>query len=231
MSGLIEKASALRTTLLDPIRQHHLLAQSAARDALAHAFSCGELLLQAKKQAGHGLWLDFLNEVGISSRQAQRYMQVARHRGKFEKNDTTSHFTLKGALQEIATPRKPPVIVAMEAGHGIVFSKEDPVAAIRNGDLLAWIEPAGREEDRRYWHYGFLFGSVAVFSRRGSGPNAPGAWRKFQMMMEVNNLLIPDISDIIENPELSPFCGKMLFGSSFEDSPEQTTTPCPTKGS
>ncbi len=90
--------------LASAINRHHDAAQDAARTAIENAIECGRLLLQAKKQVGHGGWLPWLKaNTSVSERQSQRYMRVAT--GAIEgKYDATSDLTIDGALGLLAGP-------------------------------------------------------------------------------------------------------------------------------
>jgi hypothetical protein len=85
------------------IREADQAMQSAARDAAEQALEMGRLLIEAKEACGHGQWLPFLANAGISERKAQRLMQLAR---SGLKPDTVSDLGIKGALESLATPRR-----------------------------------------------------------------------------------------------------------------------------
>jgi hypothetical protein len=71
----------LRTTIADDINHHHDLAGLRADEAVSHAIQAGKLLLEAKGALAHGQWLPWLDQnVRVTPRQAQRYMQVAQGR-------------------------------------------------------------------------------------------------------------------------------------------------------
>jgi hypothetical protein len=84
------------------IRLHHEAAQTAATTAVEHAVEAGRLLTQAKTLIPHGRWLPYLAEIGITARQAQRYMQIERH---LPNATRASHLSVRGALAEIAEPK------------------------------------------------------------------------------------------------------------------------------
>jgi hypothetical protein len=61
------------------IEAEHAATQEAAQSALEHAVRCGELLIQAKAQVGHGDWLPWLEaNCSFRPRTARAYMQLAR---------------------------------------------------------------------------------------------------------------------------------------------------------
>jgi hypothetical protein len=71
--------------LADRIRVEHQAVSTALKESLRHAIEAGELLIEAKKQVGHGQWLPWLQErCAISERTAQLYMRVAKNRKEIE---------------------------------------------------------------------------------------------------------------------------------------------------
>ena len=66
-------------TLANEINDLHDRATEAARTAVEHDRECGELLIQAKDQIGHGGFLPWLEaDCRVKPRQAQKYMKLAR---------------------------------------------------------------------------------------------------------------------------------------------------------
>jgi phage N-6-adenine-methyltransferase len=93
--------------LAERIEHEHRLAEDHARDALEHAFRCGELLIEAKRLVGHGGFLPWLAEniAGFGARQAQKYMRAAQNRELLAANaNSGSHLTT--ALRALAEPRE-----------------------------------------------------------------------------------------------------------------------------
>ncbi|OUM01653.1 DUF3102 domain-containing protein [Variovorax sp. JS1663] len=73
--------SALRLNIASDINRHHELACLRADEAINHAAEAGKLLLEVKAALKHGEWLPWLEEnIFVSARQVQRYMQVAQGR-------------------------------------------------------------------------------------------------------------------------------------------------------
>lgn len=73
--------NALRLNLAADINRFHELACLRADEAIAHAKQAGLLLLEAKAALKHGEWLPWLEQnIFVSARQVQRYMQVAQGR-------------------------------------------------------------------------------------------------------------------------------------------------------
>ncbi|RZS82062.1 DUF3102 family protein [Phyllobacterium myrsinacearum] len=65
--------------LVTEIRQSHERALVALRSAAEAARQSGDALIEAKALVGHGEWLPFLKETGVSERTAQRYMKIAKN--------------------------------------------------------------------------------------------------------------------------------------------------------
>ena len=92
-----------------PSRQVHLAAQierehqaaiGAARSAIEHAIRCGNLLLEAKAQVGHGGWLPWIEaNVSFGARQAQKYMHLANHADALPNANSGSHLSINEALE------------------------------------------------------------------------------------------------------------------------------------
>ena len=67
-------------SLAAEINKAHDEALASVRTALGHARRAGDLLIEAKRQLGHGAWLPWLRKhcTDVSARTAQKYMQLAR---------------------------------------------------------------------------------------------------------------------------------------------------------
>src|SRR5215204_448055 len=92
-------------TLAKRINAEHRACRKAAVDALEHALSAGELLLQAKVEHKHGSWLAWLEDnFEGTPRTAQVYMRLARSRKLVEelKAKSASHLSIAGAMQHLA---------------------------------------------------------------------------------------------------------------------------------
>ncbi|WP_218510618.1 DUF3102 domain-containing protein [Variovorax sp. dw_308] len=118
----------LRLNIAADINRFHELACKRAEEAVDHAKQAGLLLLEAKAALKHGEWLPWLEQnIFVSARQVQRYMQVAQGRPlpikapcspttpALPKNDTVSHL-------EVDAPRlfpggPPAAEFVPEAGH------------------------------------------------------------------------------------------------------------------
>ena len=73
--------------LAQRIKTEHQEIIGAKRNIVERAMKAGDLLIQAKANAGHGNWLNWLkaNCVGISERTANVYMKLAEGRATIER--------------------------------------------------------------------------------------------------------------------------------------------------
>lgn len=96
--------SEVEATLVTEIRRNYEQAVAAAQDAVDHALKVGADLLKLKEIVPHGQWGDYIDEhFDFSHRTAQRWMQMARNP---DKTATVAHLGIKGALAELAEPKK-----------------------------------------------------------------------------------------------------------------------------
>lgn len=87
------------------VRAEHEAVQAQARGMLAHAIAAGAALIEAKEQIQHGSFLPWLATTGLSVRQAQKYMRLAKSvPGAHLPDDAT----INDALDVLAGKRKPP---------------------------------------------------------------------------------------------------------------------------
>src|SRR5262249_38671702 len=71
--------------LAKQIHDEHLAVGTSLRQCLEHAKNAGELLLRAKNTFVHGSWEKWLEDnVEVSVRRAQSYMQIAKHWDEIE---------------------------------------------------------------------------------------------------------------------------------------------------
>ena len=128
------------------INHEHERCASAAKTAIGHAITAGELLIEAKAAVGHGGWSAWLEEnFAASARTAQGYMRIARH----SKTQELADLGVEGALRQLAAPREPAVHPVLElipsmrpeeyepfkadiAEHGVIF----PVEVDEHGVVL-----------------------------------------------------------------------------------------------
>jgi hypothetical protein len=104
--AIVKPAGALQV-LAERINAEHAEALSAARASLIHARKAGQLLLEAKKQCGHGDWLPWLTaNVKVSERTAQAYMRVAKRWPELEaKAQATADLSIEDGLKLLAPPK------------------------------------------------------------------------------------------------------------------------------
>jgi hypothetical protein len=87
------------------IEAEHQAAIGASRTALEHAVRCGELLIQAKADVGHGGWIEWLEDnCTVRPRTAQVYMKLARELPKLpeEKAQRVAFLTVREAVHTIS---------------------------------------------------------------------------------------------------------------------------------
>src|SRR4030095_11131502 len=83
-------------TLAEQINTEHDAARRAAVTALEPARRCGEWLIQAKAQIGHGGFLAWLaDNCGVGARQASNYMRVAGHWDRIRPKGHRSRFAIQ----------------------------------------------------------------------------------------------------------------------------------------
>jgi len=105
----VEVTSKVAADLTSEILAEHEAVKAACRDAVAHAFRVGELLIEAKAQVKHGEWLPWLAaNVPFSQSMARGYMQLARLDP--EDRQRVGDLPLRGALEALgklyAAPRR-----------------------------------------------------------------------------------------------------------------------------
>src|SRR4051812_3559894 len=89
----------------EQIRAEHEADERSLNDAVKHFRRCGEKLLRAKAEMGHGLFGHFLKTtVKLHPRSAQRYMLLSRELAKLPTADATrvSQLSLRDAIGELA---------------------------------------------------------------------------------------------------------------------------------
>jgi|SRR5215211_1274338 len=106
MSEVVRRPTASEATdtlgsLAAEINAEHRACEAAAVSAVEHAIRCGELLLDAKERSSHGGWLKWLSaNCEVSSRHAQRYMQLAKDQGAIDAT-RVSDLSLRGAMRQL----------------------------------------------------------------------------------------------------------------------------------
>ena len=84
------------------IKSLHAAVIDAGKNVVRKAIDAGVALIEAKQKVGHGNWLRWLKECGLSDRTAEVYMTCARNRQRLEAIiATAANMTLSAALREI----------------------------------------------------------------------------------------------------------------------------------
>ena len=83
------------------IDAEHGQVATALQSALRHAISAGEMLIEAKRQVGHGQWLPWLAaNCSVPARTATHYMALARQRKKLsDQNGNVLPISVHKAVQ------------------------------------------------------------------------------------------------------------------------------------
>lgn len=86
-------------------------AETSAKSAMQHALVAGNLLIEAKKAAGHGAWGKWVAEnCDVAPRTASAYMRLAEGLPKLPEPDRqrVADLPIREAIRAIATPAKAP---------------------------------------------------------------------------------------------------------------------------
>jgi hypothetical protein len=119
--------------LAQRIKEEHSNVARALHRGFIHACAAGELLIQAKRKAGHGKWSPWLrDECNISMRTASLYMRLAKTRTGIESQigNAVADLTLRGAMKLLSPPRPsdPPAEEMAEGGAGTAAAPTvDPI--------------------------------------------------------------------------------------------------------
>ena len=133
------------------INHEHAQVENCARDMVAHAVKCGELLLEAKAILPHGSWATWREaNITVGEWMAQKYMAFAREE-RANPGRLTGMPSIRAALKAIAAPPRPEVDPASSTGQMLSAAK-----AIARGDdeddivdaHAVEIAPSGVEERR-----------------------------------------------------------------------------------
>jgi len=104
---IAKRAEASLADLTTQIRAEHEAVIGSFNSGFCHAVRCGELLIAAKKIAGHGGWLPwFRANQWISARTASDYMRIAAHRATIDaKSADSADLTIQSALKLLSPPK------------------------------------------------------------------------------------------------------------------------------
>jgi hypothetical protein len=116
--------------LAQRITAEHKAVALALRSALGHAIAAGELLIEAKRKAGHGQWLQWLAaNTEIPKRTAAHYMALAKRRQDLsDQNGNALPLSVNEALDWLRHP----------ADRGFPGSEWSEYAPYRRWGRLAW---------------------------------------------------------------------------------------------
>jgi hypothetical protein len=147
------------TDLAARIRAEHEGVCTALRHSLQRALKCGDLLVQAKKLAGHGNWEGWVHQqCDFSLRTAQAYMKLSRHREAVEaKAEDSAFLTIDAALRlidEEKTDAKKTITVERQESTAkeltLSASKEDrPPEKVPDNEIKAAIDVTNKNLDRQ----------------------------------------------------------------------------------
>jgi Protein of unknown function (DUF3102) len=166
----IDRSNSL-ADLAGRIQIEHKAVVKALSDAVVHAMTAGDLLIEARKQVPHGEWLPWLDEhCPMSRRTMQLYIQLAEHRELIEKKieeegkcaTRVAHLTLRqaGALCVMAGRIERLMKAARRAHNGdpeylIDLCIEEGFGVIEDKDYDPFL---GRSEaERRDWQLFRMF--------------------------------------------------------------------------
>ncbi len=121
--GELERSGAHGlNSIASRINEAHRACEEAAASAVGHAIRAGELLIEAKAEAGHGNWLPWLEQNFEGSEDtAQVYMKLARRKDELPNTEHARDLTsIRGALRALEPPK--------ESGEGkdVAWAEEMP---------------------------------------------------------------------------------------------------------
>jgi hypothetical protein len=102
---LMTEHRELLPALAAEIEQEHQAAHRAGLTMIEHAKRCGDLLIKAKAEVGHGEWLPWLDaNVSFCQRTAQGYMKLARELPRLDSTNAqrVADLSLRDALAALA---------------------------------------------------------------------------------------------------------------------------------
>src|SRR5947209_3478429 len=98
--GVVVRADASLADLARRINAEYERHEAAQRASVKHALALGQMLLEVKRQVGHGGWLAWLKaNVPFSERKARNYARLAREWPALEaKSAGPADLSIEGAL-------------------------------------------------------------------------------------------------------------------------------------
>jgi hypothetical protein len=136
--GRMKEIEIVKGDLGEQVRAAYRQFKGRATAALEAAIYLGELLSEAKREAGHGNWLTWLqrNCPDLSERTARLYMQLHENREALKTATGVADLTVRAAVEliqehrEAVAPRRAPAIAA-PASPPPVRQEPPPCAYLR----------------------------------------------------------------------------------------------------
>lgn len=187
MNGLSNK--------VNEINELHKLAITSVNAAVNYAKQIGQLLLEAKKELPHGKFLNWLDEnIEVSQRQAQRYMQAASGKDLrlidfSPKNDMMSHLKEDDPKERMFNP-----VWVPPDGHWFKCIDEDSIYIIAPDRI--------HPEDFHISKFKLLEGSTIDDPKIDWDKNQEFEWtrqpvmaKKVEGMLQVMGLIYPETKE------------------------------------
>jgi len=161
------------------IRSHHDATKAALKTGIDHAMAAGDLLIEAKAQIPHGIWLPWLKEhCAVSERTARLYMRLARNRSEIEIGNVAD-LSVRGALALITL-----------LPEGLVASTGDVVAEIADTEsAIVAFEKSEAERNVRRTIYADI--DAALARLRPDTPIIEAVWEELgdELVSAINECL------------------------------------------
>ena len=181
------------TDLAARIKTEHGAAAASLGDAVRHAITAGELLIEAKALVRHGQWLQWLRDhCSLSERTCQLYMRLAKSRVEIEKANAQSiadsDLTLNEAAALLMLSSDVRKLLAFTktaeglSGEGLVdFCIANDVGVIRDKSYDPFA--GGSEAEKIEWMLFTLFLSCDLDAGR-SGFEPQDAWSHVEYLLQ-----------------------------------------------
>jgi len=168
----IDRSNSL-ADLAAKVQAEHKAVTDALSKAVEHALQAGAYLTEAKEQVKHGQWLPWLKRCGVSSRTAQLYMQLHKHRDRIEKelrnSETAGDLTLNEAAAMCVLAGRFDRLVDFARRAQNLSSDELVNLTIKEGFMLVKRDRHGlfhgrSDEEKRDWLlFGLWIGNGAAY--------------------------------------------------------------------
>jgi hypothetical protein len=139
------------------IREENTVVVNALTGAVEAAIRCGNLLAGAKKQTGHGRWLEFLRACDVGERLAQQYMRLARLAEQNRTGGTDlAGMTIKGAIRLLAPPKAPQTQNQPTTKPAVAPVRVQPKRRTKHVDIIeAWLGASAADHSKAVDAIGF----------------------------------------------------------------------------